>query len=210
MEYESKVKECVGDKYSVIGEYKGRTKPILMHCNIHNIDFSVNAECFMRGPDDIRGSCPSCLSENKINKNRVKLQCSYCGEYFFRIKSKLDNSKNGLYFCCRKHKDLAQRLDSGDKFDVFRPLHYGDINSNYRDIAFRNYPNECAVCGYNEDNDISLLEVHHIDEDRSNNEINNLIILCPNCHRKLTSQKYILVDRIKIIKKENNNNNFVI
>ena len=26
------------------------------------------------------------------------------------------------------------------------------------------------------------LELHHIDGDNTNNEFNNLLILCPNCH----------------------------
>ena len=78
-----------------------------------------------------------------------------------------------------------------------RPYHYNDIALNYRKLAFRNYEHKCAVCGYAEDAD--LLEVHHIDENRSNNKLSNLIILCPLCHRKLTSHKYILVNG-KIIK----------
>lgn len=29
------------------------------------------------------------------------------------------------------------------------------------------------------------LEVHHIDEDRTNNEPDNLMTLCSNCHREM-------------------------
>lgn len=208
-EFKERVKECVGDKYSVVGEYKGKFKPILMHCNIHNIDFSVSAECFMRGPNDIRGSCPQCHAE-KIEEQKkdthLDVECAYCGKNFSKRKSRLENSKSGLYFCCREHKDIAQRIGSGERFNELRPPHYdkGDL-INYRLLAFRNYPHECSVCGYHDDDDISLLEVHHIDEDRENNKLENLIILCPNCHRKLTSQKYILVNRQEIIKKNDYN-----
>lgn len=54
----------------------------------------------------------------------------------------------------------------------------------YRRNAFEAYPHECAICGYNEEE--RILEVHHIDENRGNNKIDNLVILCPNCHKKIT------------------------
>lgn len=39
---------------------------------------------------------------------------------------------------------------------------------------------ECQSCGYTE-----VLDLHHIDEDRTNNHPNNHAILCPNCHAKV-------------------------
>jgi 5-methylcytosine-specific restriction endonuclease McrA len=41
---------------------------------------------------------------------------------------------------------------------------------------------QCNKCGYNEHK--QLLEVHHIDNDSSNNDPSNLEILCVMCHRK--------------------------
>ena len=70
-------------------------------------------------------------------------------------------------------------------------------------MAFKLYEHRCAVCGWDEDADI--LQVHHIDENRQNNIVNNLIILCPNCHAKLTSHKYFLLNRKQIILNENLN-----
>ena len=37
--------------------------------------------------------------------------------------------------------------------------------------------------------------VHHIDENREHNTLDNLIILCPICHKKLTTGKYLLQGR---------------
>ncbi len=51
---------------------------------------------------------------------------------------------------------------------------------NYRKIAFDSYPPICACCGFGIP---EVLEVAHIDGERSNNKINNLVILCPNCHK---------------------------
>ena len=199
-EFKNRVYECVGDKYSVIGEYQGKSNPVLFHCNIHNHDFYASAECFMRGPKDVRSSCPVCAEEAKkerFKEHQTEVECAYCGKKFMKSNSSLSNSRSGLYFCCREHKDLANQLSSGDKFEAIRPNHYGEITSNYRLNAFLNYKHECTICGFDEDE--ILLEVHHIDENRSNNKLSNLIILCPLCHRKLTSHKYILVNG-KIIK----------
>jgi hypothetical protein len=51
---------------------------------------------------------------------------------------------------------------------------------NYRKLAFDTYPAVCAHCGYGIRD---VLEVAHLDCDRSNNDISNLAILCPNCHK---------------------------
>lgn len=171
------------------------------HCNIHDIDFELTAECFMRGPNDVRGSCPQCAQDKRdANSSKIEFVCAYCGQKFLRAPSKVV-AKSGLQFCCREHKDLAQRIASGKQFDEMRPNHYGSIDSGtgYRTIALRTYPHKCAICGWDEDEDI--LQVHHIDENRRNAKPENLIILCPTCHWKLTLGKYELVGRNKIIKK---------
>lgn len=42
---------------------------------------------------------------------------------------------------------------------------------------------KCEKCGLNEWFGIKIpIELHHIDGDRFNNKLNNLQILCPNCH----------------------------
>ena len=44
---------------------------------------------------------------------------------------------------------------------------------------------KCERCGWNEANPFlgyPILEVHHKDGNRENNTVDNLIVLCPNCH----------------------------
>lgn len=197
-EFKQRVFEAVGDKYSVISEYQGKNKTVKFHCNIHDIDFNATAECFMRGPNDVRTSCPQC-HQDYLNKDKVLLTCAYCGKEFLRAKSNLDKSRSGQYFCCREHKDLAQRVDSGEKFAMIRPEHYGTASYNYRDKAFKAYPHKCAVCGYDEDE--RILQVHHRDSNRDNNSLDNLTILCPNCHWKITLNLYNLTNDNQLIEK---------
>lgn len=196
-EFEQKVKECVGDKYRVVSKYMGKRYKVSLECVKHDLIFSGLAECFMRSASDVRLECPECRKE-RIQSSVLyeNVICAYCGATFRKLKSKLPNSKSGLYFCCREHKDSAQCIENG--LIELWPSHYNTGQRDYRTLAFRYLPHECAVCKWDDDEDI--LEVHHIDSNRENNELDNLLILCPICHRKLTLGKYSLIDGNGLIK----------
>ena len=51
---------------------------------------------------------------------------------------------------------------------------------DYRKLAFEHYDPVCAHCGFGVP---MVLEVCHIDGNRQNNAIENLVILCPTCHK---------------------------
>ena len=174
-----------------ISGYENYQSLIKVKCLIHNYEFETKYDNVRRDnrPHHI---CPLCKQEDqniRFQDSRIEVECAYCGKKFSLPKSKIENSKSGLYFCCREHKDLAQRLDSGKEFEKIRPNHYGLTGRDYRKIAFRNYPHKCNCCGWSEDE--RLLEVHHIDSNRDNNDLSNLVILCPICHRKITLKYYI-------------------
>lgn len=115
---------------------------------------------------------------DKDRQKQVTVKCGYCGSAVQKTKSKLRNSKHGLFFCDRKCKEAAQRIGGLEKLQL---PHYGQNNArNYRDFAKRELPLECNRCGYNEHP--KILQVHHIDRNRSNGDLSNLEILCPNCH----------------------------
>lgn len=46
--------------------------------------------------------------------------------------------------------------------------------------ARETYQNTCYDCGFNDFPEI--LQVHHIDRNTNHNKIENLVLLCPNCH----------------------------
>lgn len=54
------------------------------------------------------------------------------------------------------------------------------VRINYRKLAFEAYPPICAHRGFGVP---EVLEVAHLDGNRENNVIENLAILCPNCHK---------------------------
>lgn len=124
-------------------------------------------------------------------QNRVTCECANCGKAFQKRPSSLRNSKSGLFFCCRECKDSAQKI--GGITDIMPP-HYGNGKANYRDIAFREMPRQCSRCGYDEYPQI--IQVHHKDGDRNNNDIINLEPLCPNCHA--------IEHRVKLVEDDGN------
>ncbi len=44
-----------------------------------------------------------------------------------------------------------------------------------------------SQCGFCPERDVSALQVHHIDSDRTNNAVENLILVCASCHTKITA-----------------------
>lgn len=85
-------------------------------------------------------------------------------------------------------------------------------NTNYKSDSLKKRlikkdikKNKCELCGISGD-DI-VLELHHIDGDHYNNKLENLQILCPNCHSKTDNfrgrnQKRIATPESAYIKKE--------
>ena len=125
-----------------------------------------------------------CGTKANINNKHIELICAHCSSTFTRLESRLSLSKHGIYFCSRACKDAGQSY-----IEAIKPDHYGTGITNYRDKAFSSYEVVCATCGF--DNEYAL-EVHHIDKNRSNNNINNLIILCANCHTLVHKNKLSL------------------
>ncbi|MGM5483489.1 MAG: HNH endonuclease [Nanobdellota archaeon] len=56
------------------------------------------------------------------------------------------------------------------------------IKSSIKQKIYARANNACQHCGEKDASDI-----HHIDGNPSNNRVNNLIVLCPTCHRKVGS-----------------------
>lgn len=61
-----------------------------------------------------------------------------------------------------------------------------------RDGILKEFSHHCARC------EADKPEVHHIDEDPSNNDPLNLIPLCPNCHHNWLHSQLFAVDRRKL------------
>lgn len=148
----------------------------------------------------IRINCLNCgkehlsrLGKNKTNefcskecvhqhstKTTVEIECDWCKALHKKAQSKLKNSKSGFRFCSRKCKDAAQKLGG---IKEIQPKHFGTaLIPDYRSM-FLEEEMYCNRCGYKEF--LVSVQIHHIDEDRTNNHKDNLIPLCSNCHDAL-------------------------
>jgi hypothetical protein len=116
------------------------------------------------------------------NRKRGKIvTCLTCGEEIYKSLKLLDKTEN--HFCsrsCAITKNNGRRR--GDKHG-----NYKNGGCSYRRLALETFENKCSnpVCPLQNHGIIietKLLDVDHIDSDRTNNAIENLQILCVYCH----------------------------
>ena len=85
--------------------------------------------------------------------------CKNCGKYFI--------PSNGRSINCSLVCRIEYQIKRG------RP-------GSYRQNAFKSFERRCYDCGYDIHPEIIL--IHHINGDRGNGALSNLIPLCQNCH----------------------------
>lgn len=168
-EFEKRVASYTNNTVDVISSYVNKRTNVLIKCKTCGYEWSISPSTIM--PNNVAqhsfSGCPECKYQ--------EVECSYCHKKFKRLKSQI---KTENVFCS---KECGNRF----KNESVKIL---DDGTAYRRNAFNTYPHKCAICGYNEDE--RVLEVHHLDENRRNNVIENLVILCPICHKKLTLHLY--------------------
>ena len=54
-----------------------------------------------------------------------------------------------------------------------------------------------SVCPFCDNEEVGHFEIHHIDENPSNNEVGNLLLLCATCHSKITKGDIASIDVYK-------------
>lgn len=165
-------------KVSLIGKYTNRRTKVLLRCEECGYEWEAYPSTILY--EDHKHKCPNCGI-----KHGKTFKCSYCGKEIYRSPNVIKKNKSGFFYCSKECGNLHKnqlRKESGE----------WDNSQNYRLKAFSIYEHKCKVCDWDEDE--RVLEVHHIDEDRNNNKLDNLIILCPICHKKLTLHLYKLID----------------
>jgi len=139
-----------------------------------------------------------CSKECLKVKGSFLCSCAYCGREVQKQGAELKKSKSGNIFCS---KSCAVSFNNSIYKTGENHPQYKNGLSSYRARAFISYKHECAICGWKDDE--RILEVHHISNSHNNNSLDNLIILCPTCHKKLTLDLYELIDKKELrIKKE--------
>lgn len=189
-EIATRIKNTFKQNVSLVGEYKNKRSKLTLHCNDCGHEWESPSSSVIYGD---RHECPRC---GRHAKQLNEFQCTNCGQVVYRKDSDIKKNQTGNFFCsqqCGNEFKNRIRKESGE----------WDNSLSYRRKAFETYEHLCCVCGWNEDE--RILEVHHKDEDRTNNMVNNLCILCPTCHRKITLGYYELTDDFKLVDKNQKN-----
>ena len=145
----------------------------------HNCEFCGKE--FIRRKTETRGKskrfCSILCSAQTRVVEKIILNCYNCGIEIRRKKSDLKKSKHGFYFCSRSCKEESQSLH-GDCLAI-RPSHYKDGSTVYRKWVMDIIEKGCTIC---DEKNKYQIAVHHVDMDRSNNDMSNLEVVCHRCH----------------------------
>jgi hypothetical protein len=115
-----------------------------------------------------------CLEKSK--KKGKLVECFVCKKLVYKKIKNLNLSKSGKYFCSHTCSNIC----TGERQRAENHSNWINGESSYKNLLKRtNSLKECVLC---KKNDIRILCVHHLDKNRKNNKINNLIWLCHNCH----------------------------
>ncbi len=99
---------------------------------------------------------------------RKEVACVVCGKLILASQNKKTCSRA----CANKHR-------SGIKYKINSP---NDKVKSQRALKIRlleNRGKKCERCDYSK---YEILQVHHKDRNRKNNSVDNLELICPNCH----------------------------
>ena len=125
-------------------------------------------------------------------KNKDNYICKECKSKNSKETRKCLNCNNEFAVYKREKKKTCSRSCSNSYFRV------GPNNGNwkedvYRSTCFAKHKKECVICGEDK-----IVAVHHFDEDRNNNNVENLIPLCPTHHQYMHSKyKNLILDQVK-------------
>jgi predicted nucleic acid-binding Zn ribbon protein len=137
------------------------------------------------------GSSCAATYNNKIypkrTQGRKKPKCLGCG-------NEIDGRYNRKY-CSNKCQGEIKGIKLLQNWLEGKAHHTKNgIASFQRKYLLEKHNYKCSECGWGETNQYSgltSLEIDHIDGNAYNNDINNLKVLCPNCHSLTKTYKNI-------------------
>jgi 5-methylcytosine-specific restriction endonuclease McrA len=106
---------------------------------------------------------PNCYHTAMKGKGTFEYTCLHCKTKFLSAPSK-------------KRKYCSRACINKSAIENWQ----GDFSTVRKNMKRRGLLNSCQRCGF--DQNAQILGVHHKDRNRSNNSMENLEVLCPNCH----------------------------
>ncbi len=153
--------------------------PLIKKCKICGNEFRTKPFFIKNGGG--KYCSPTCQYIG-MKKGKI-MACNICGKETYKSLKALRISKSGKFFCSKS----CQTIWRNQEYIGSKHANYKTGRASYRSILPRNgVPRVCRLC---KSKDVRVLAVHHLDENRSNNTLNNLVWLCHNCHHLVHHHK---------------------
>lgn len=129
--------------------------------------------CIRCGRTDLkhqaRGLCKTCYSYDYSKNNKEKVK-EHSRRTYAKNKEKVTKRN-------RDRHNNNPEVRAKNLLRAFINKYEGNGIKALRRDSFT-----CVICGYNRMK--RVLEIHHLDKNHSNNKIENLLTLCPTCHKE--------------------------
>ncbi len=145
---------------------------VIVTCRVCSKRFKVKPWHLRQG----WGKCCSRRCRDEAQKKGRFVNCSTCGKKVWKMPKDLEHSKSGKFFCNKSCQTLwRNKVYSGPNHAFWS----GGAKLYRKKLLESKKVSLCVLCGKR---DIRVLQVHHKDGSRSNNDIGSLVWLCINCH----------------------------
>lgn len=134
---------------------------------------------FYAKPNWIKIGWGKYCSRNCVFKSQMKgkwTNCFICKKSVYKSPKALTRSKSGNFFCSKS----CQTIWRNSVFVGENHANWKTGENSYKEILLRS--NIVQVCKRCRVKDARILAVHHLDRNRHNNKVENLMWLCHNCH----------------------------
>lgn len=129
--------------------------------------------------------CEQCFPKKNIKIIIYKF-CQFCGKKLSNHQKKYCNQT------CQQNFLYAQYINEWKNNKTDLEKNKFRVSNYIRRYLWKKHKGKCSRCGWNTPNPFTkkvILEIEHIDGDSTNNDEDNLDLICPNCHSLTSTYK---------------------
>lgn len=120
------------------------------------------------------------FSSRRTGKNK---ECFVCGKSTYKTPKQISHSKSGKFFCSKS----CQTRWRNTEFVGSKHANWKHGEQSYKSVLTRHKIKKiCRLCATKDER---VMAVHHLDRNRKNNKVDNLVWLCHNCHHLVHHHK---------------------